>query len=181
MSKSIYVKVGTTRIVILIPLLCLVVKIPIIRFFMLFKDLMYSIISPYPKKWKYFWIPPTACPFGLRCYIIAGIVANWSEYRFYRKTKNPFLWPTYFSFFGIFNIQKIGKKSDYSSNKIWDILYTIAGNDLVADNHCFANRNNFCVDENNKLRLIDYASKGAQKVILQYGEQFSTIDGSPSR
>lgn len=43
-------------------------------------------------------------------FLFAGIMTNWNEYRFYRRTKNPFLMPSYFSLFGLFNIQRKAEK-----------------------------------------------------------------------
>jgi hypothetical protein len=122
----------------------------------------------------------TDYPFGLRGCLLAGLNANWREYCFYKRSRNPFVWPTAFSFFGIINVQRIGTKCGYTTTEVWKTLYRIAGNDLFADNHCFANSDNFCVSKDKKLRLLDYASEGSQKVVLQYGEQFAALGGSPS-
>lgn len=182
MSKLIQTKIGTLRIAVLIPLLNLVIKFPVIRFKMLGKQLGHHLKR---KSWESFrqemLDTPTNYLFGLRGCLLAGLNANWREYRFYKQTHNPFVWPTHFSFFGIINIQKIGKKCGYTTIEVWKTLYRIAGNDLFQDNHCFANSENFCVSSDDKLRLLDYSSEGSQKVVLQYGEQFSTLGGSPLR
>src|SRR4051812_33215842 len=39
-----------------------------------------------------------------------GIYCNLREYRFFRETRNPFLWPTTFSLYGIVNIQPFAEK-----------------------------------------------------------------------
>lgn len=116
---------------------------------------------------------------GLRPYMFAGMWANWNEYRFYAATRNPFVWPTIFSFFGLFNIQRIGNACGYTSHEVWNALFEQAGNDLFADNHCFDNASNFCVSKEGKLRLLDYASEGSQKVVTKYGKQLAEISGSP--
>ncbi len=176
MSKIIQLKVGTTRIAIMIPFLGIVVKIPKISFIHVTKKFLKYGFSQKTRKQFYLYM---LSPFGLRTLLAAGIVANWSEYLFYRKTKNPFVLPTYFSIFGFCNIQAIGEECDYTNTEIWLVLHEIAGNDLFGDNHCFMNSKNFCVSGGGKLRQLDYASKGSQKVILKYGQQFAALSGSP--
>lgn len=98
-----------------------------------------------------------------------GIISNWQEYRFYRQTKLPILMPTYFSFFGLFNIQKRGLILDMSYRDLWPQLYTLTNGEVFDDSHAFENPANFCL-ENGKLVMIDY-SKRARNVLIKYGEK----------
>lgn len=41
---------------------------------------------------------------ALNVEMFGGFMANWSEFIFFVKTRNKFLLPTYFSFFGLINI-----------------------------------------------------------------------------
>jgi queuine/archaeosine tRNA-ribosyltransferase len=103
---------------------------------------------------------------------------NWNEYRFWRKTRNRFLWPTQFSLFGLFNIQRLGEQVLLSNDEIRNRLETETW-DAQEDGHCFYNRDNYTVTEDGKLRLLDYGSEGSQNVVTKHGEVFANISGLP--
>ena len=98
-----------------------------------------------------------------------GIISNWQEYRFYRQTKLPILMPTYFSFFGIFNIQKRGQILDMSYGDLWHQPYNLTNGEVFDDSHAFGNHKNFCI-ESGKLVMIDYC-KNTRNVLKKYGEK----------
>lgn len=173
------VLIGTSRIVILIPFMGIAVKLPIIRVNMLL-EAIWADVSRY--KFKRSWKTITGeleYPFSLRWCLFTGIVANIEEFRFWKRTRHDFVWATQSSFFGLANIQRLGKRCGYTSKEVWIALHKIAGDDLFEDNHCFAESTNFCIGKDGKLKLLDYGSLGSQKVVLQYGSEFAKLSGSP--
>ena len=77
--------------------------------------------------------------------------------------------PTYFSFFGLFNIQKRGKLLDVNRKDLFQQLYDLTNGEVFDDSHAFANPANFCL-QNGKLVMIDY-SKKSRNVLIKYGEK----------
>lgn len=106
-------------------------------------------------------------------YQFRGIYCNLREHRFYRSSRNPFLWPTLFSFFGLINIQPFAEKQPLVSNdfKLWKFVYKITGNAGLRDGHTLSEENNFAIDVNNFLRILDYGSVAGQEVISNHGHQ----------
>ncbi len=99
--------------------------------------------------------------FGLRRSLFGGIMANWNEYLFYRETKNSFVMPTYFSLFGLINIQKRGQEITFwSYTDVWMyICHNSANkNQPFCNSHSFAEKENFCLD-GDKLKMLDYGSR----------------------
>lgn len=118
-----------------------------------------------PKTKKY------ECYSTVNIFLLAGIMANLQEWRFYRKTKNIFVMPTYFSFLGIINIQKRGSRICF-----WDdvgvrcYIHKNCQNSLqlFCDGHTLSNIDNFCLDGKN-FRMVDYGSR--------YIESFLEVNG----
>ena len=84
--------------------------------------------------------------FGLRYLLFGGIMANWNEYLFYKETNNLFVMPTYFSFFGLINIQKRGQDINFwKYDDIWRYIYQNSKNENqpFCDSHSFAGKENF--------------------------------------
>lgn len=189
-------KKGMSRIVILIPQLGIVLKIARIDFFRSLKNifkiiglisdrnyetgrskiLQWFIDRKYYFKWGFigpvdtFHVEPS-----LTYLLFRGIWANLSEFVFYvLNIGNGFLVPTYFSLFGIINIQPLQKDVCNKDDKVFGHLCRFTEfNELFKHHaHTFAERSNFCVDKEGKLRILDYASKGAQKMTKKYGKQF---------
>jgi hypothetical protein len=106
---------------------------------------------------------------------------NYKEYKFYQKTKFSFLQPTYFSLFGLVNIQLAGKSIHADHNYVYyQAMYILLNNlDLQTymkivgkfNTHNFANRN-FC-DADDNVRLVDYSNgscdKNFQTNLMIYG------------
>ncbi|HEX8993711.1 MAG TPA: hypothetical protein VF803_00475 [Candidatus Paceibacterota bacterium] len=107
------------------------------------------------------------------CFLLfGGLAANMSEFWFYLTTRSKFAWPTYFSIFGLCNIQRIGASPPYS-----DVLYILAQIGMITKNrvrdyHCFANISNFALSGDN-LYLLDYASRNSRDVLRTYGKALS--------
>ncbi len=154
---------GTTRVVVPVPSLGIVLKLPVLEirrvgrifFKNLFRGKFRYIALEFNSYWKF---------------LFSGVVANWSEYRFYRRTRHVFLQPRYFSLFGLFNIQKFGNVCQMEDVDVWTQLVTLTNKAVWADSHCFAEAHNFCL-ENRQFKMLDYASQGAQKVVLSHGDK----------
>jgi len=111
---------------------------------------------------------------GFQYNIFKGIVDNWSEYRFFKKTNIKILLPCVFSFFGIFNLcyfasplNEENEKKDFAY-----FFYQIMGNDFYFDSHHFSNVNNFGIYQG-KICILDYGDKATQKLLLEYGDEIS--------
>jgi len=103
---------------------------------------------------------------SLRQWIFRGIVENWQEFWFYQKTRNLFCVPTYFSFLGLFNIQKLGSEPKININDLHYQFVIFTNNE--ARGHHYDNNGNFSY-QNRKLQILDYGSPKVQKVIIEFG------------
>lgn len=105
-------------------------------------------------------------------YLLGGIMANYYERKFYKQTKNPFVMPTYFSFFGLFNVQKRGEEVNFwESDSLWGYVCTNSQNidQPFCDNHTLCEPKNFCID-NGKLKLVDYGNRQIAEFLRINGE-----------
>jgi len=106
--------------------------------------------------------------------LFGGIMANYQEWRFYRKTKNIFVMPTYFSLFWLLNIQKKGKEIDFwNGTQIYHYMYNNSQNHYqpFCDMHVLTEKENFCLD-NGHLRIVDYGSRRIGPFLEINGEKF---------
>lgn len=104
--------------------------------------------------------------------LFAGIMANLHEWKFYRKTKNPFTMPTYFSFFGLFNIQKRGETVNFCERDELRsyVCQNIEEEDqLFCDEHTLSSVDNYCLD-NEHLKLVDYGNRQVAEFLIINGE-----------
>jgi len=163
------IRKGKDRIVFVFPLLRIAVKFPIIHFFIAVKP--FFRCDTKGKKWEYLkkyltW--PLEAYGGFRGLLFRGISANWNEFWFYWKTRNSFLQPTYFSLFGLLNIQRCDEPCQLQEVDLWCQLYELTSGKVFGDSHHFANPRNFCFCDR-KLRMLDYGSGRSHGVITQYG------------
>ena len=161
---------GTTRMVIVYK--SIAIKIPRIRIIKILRDLR-SIIrrKHYDRLRNYFSYPVyvKSLP-GFKNNAFNGIVSNWNEFLFWRKTKNKFCEPTYFSLIGLINVQRASPSIDeYSKDEFWYKLRNTEGYDF-ADRHHFSNPKNFAI-RNGRLLIRDYAYGETQEVVLEFGEK----------
>ena len=104
--------------------------------------------------------------------LLSGIMANYQERKFYKKTKNIFVMPTSFSFLGIFNIQKRGEKISFWKDKdIWFYLCSNSKNrnQPLCDSHTLSEIDNFCLYEGH-LKIVDYGSRRLEPFLKINGE-----------
>ncbi len=109
-----------------------------------------------------------------------AIFANWHEYTFYKRTRNPFLHPTLFSLLGIINVQPLAVPLSRDAGKhIYEALWALTTRDrtrklLSLDVHHFFHGENFCTDQG-MLRILDYSSKATQLVIRDLGDRLLNV------
>jgi len=111
--------------------------------------------------------------YSLWYYLLAGILANINERRFYKKTKNPFVMPTYFSFLGFVNIQKRGRKIEFwDDGDVFSFLCQNSANrnQPHIDGHTLAEIKNFVVDDDSHLKLVDYGNRQVCPFLEMNGE-----------
>lgn len=160
---------GKDRIVILLPYLGVAIKLPIVR---IATTVRVALRNAAANKWailRLYWSAPIDEFFGFRKLIFGGIAANWIEYHFYRETHHPFLMPTYYSLFGILNVQHLGEPLRVDAHDLLTQLDTITNRQVLRDVHHFMNPKNFCFS-NGRLRMFDYGSKKCCAVIASHGK-----------
>ncbi len=107
-------------------------------------------------------------------FLTFGIKPNIQEYKFYKKTKNIFAIPTYFSLFGLINIQKRGQEINFWDSKdVWDYINLNSQNEHQpwCDHHTLSEIANFCINENNQLQIVDYGNKALEPFLILNGEK----------
>lgn len=172
-GEEITVKIckGYTRIVVVLPSIRIAVKLPRFYIWNAIRTMFWLVFKH--RRWRRIWQFTFCHPemWGtIPHFLLGGIHANWLEFVFYVKTRNPFLQPTYFSFFGLLNIQKAGKECTLELVDVWCNLQEITNMGCFPDGHAFANPANFSL-EDGKLRMFDYGSVGTCEVISKYGDK----------
>ena len=78
---------------------------------------------------------------------------------------------TYFSLFGLVNIQRSGQEVEMNSDEFMhQINHITDGEATTIDVHTFKGPYNFC-SENGRLKIVDYGSRETQQVIEKWGEK----------
>ena len=149
-----------------------VVKIPRIFFKKSIKIFYRAVEGGYIFK-KFAWKPDIKTSFSW--FLLSGILDNWREFYFYFKTRPGFVIPTYFSFFGLLNIQKTGNILVLNDNAeeymaFFGQLNVITEGAVFNATHTFANPENFS-RENGKLLMVDYGDIRVQSVLTDYGDK----------
>ena len=111
-------------------------------------------------------------------YLFQGLFDNLSEFVFYLSHfNNEFLVPTYFSLFGLVNIQPLQKNVCDIDKDVWYHLIKNSSQKEIWDSskHTFSTASNFSIDKNGKLKVMDYASAGVQKMTKKYGKKFHSV------
>jgi len=162
------IRKGEKRIVFIFPKMHFAVKLPIIHLFLAIK-FGYAKTGRWNHLKKYLGYPMEAMG-GFKWFLFRGLSSNWNEICFYLKTRNLFLQPTYFSFFGLLNIQRCDDPCELKSHDLWAQLRELTEGRVSEDEHHFDNPDNFCFRDK-KLRMIDYGSKRSHGVLLKYSEK----------
>lgn len=109
----------------------------------------------------------TENPYGIKGWLFGAILMNWREYLFYQNTRNQFLVPTAFSFYGLLNIQKYGALCQMDGQSFWGQMYQITNGDAIDDGHHFSEPRNFAFD--GTLRIFDYGNESTQVIVRNHG------------
>jgi len=108
-----------------------------------------------------------------RYYLFAGLLANYYEWAIWKLTKHSFLIPTYFSLFGIVNVQKYAPVLTTCKKGLYGILGDILQDERLAvdcDRHTLFVQDNYCVSKH-KLKLCDYGNENLFEFIIKYGKK----------
>lgn len=147
----------------------IVVKFPAIYFQLAFKEMMENL-----KRGTLLWHirEYNYEQYGtVHQYLFNGIISNWLEFVFYQKNKHyQLLAPTYFSFFGMINIQKYYEPIVIDYTDLWCQLVELVGGIVWEDSHAFSNPENFGTIRG-KLKILDYGSRGTHKVLKEYAQE----------
>jgi hypothetical protein len=170
-------KKGRYRFVFVFPQLGIAVKLPAIRLFKAIGTLIGHVIHLRFRRLLWNMARPIGHGFeGCQDELFGGVWTNWNEFWFYQQTRNEFLQPTYFSLFGLFNIQKAGRPCDLDDDDLWFQIKEIVGDDVYDDAHHFRNSSNFCSD-NGKIKMLDYGNKKTHRIIAEHGKKiFESFD-----
>ncbi len=106
-----------------------------------------------------------------------GIMANINEMRFcWGNIRNPFMIPTYFSFFGLMNIQPLIVPIPELGCKLHEkfIMIIDQHTEMFEDNHAWEDRN-FTIRKDGTVAVYDYGSSRAFPMVKKYGRQFSRV------
>ncbi len=163
---------GSTRYVLSLPRIGLVIKFPVIRVSTAWKALRVILRSKNRDVFEHLRLEMFEWTYEMygtiKRFLFLGIAENWHEYAFSRNTKNMPIKTTFFSLFGLCNIQQYGKPLEIPGNP-WHLwwkrcIHVFGSNTVIKDGHHFENPKNFC-REGDMLIYLDYGSKKTQKVM----------------
>jgi len=168
-----YLVKGKTRIVIVLVEWGIVIKLARIRLWPVLRHIKRILRHPSDTleyirierrtKWWY-WSSSIKQP------LLAGLMENWCEFRFYRKTRLKILQPTFFSV-GLFNIQKYAEPLDPNTEGFWvQLIRIVSWSRIGFDHHHFSNPANFAIVEN-KLVALDYGNPRTTKILFRCGDK----------
>lgn len=163
------IKKGTWRIAILIPKLNIAIKLPRIylktAYKMALSRIKYKGFSRL--MWKEIFEFGVYSPETILARLFKGIAENFGEFVFYLSTRHVFLLPTYFSVFGLINVQKLAIEPKINDR---DLLYQMATLTYdKANGHHYRNPANFSY-QNGKLQILDYGDPRVQRVVKEFGK-----------
>lgn len=119
--------------------------------------------------------------------LFSPIKKNWSEFMFYQKTRHKFCAKTYFSLFGLFNIQErviylngSDVKTPYVFPRIKEYHYILkgifSGREKEVESHTFFNPNNFGFSKRRyEFVCLDYEDSQVQSNILEFGDRLQEV------
>lgn len=110
-----------------------------------------------------------------------GIRSNWLEFYYFLITRNHFLTPTYFSFFGLINVQKKVVKikmsrgqQSYPFNQLFPLINGYYRNAPISTIVPFCHhmlKESYSWDDEGYLVMFDYGNKSVFPFILEKGEE----------
>lgn len=181
---------GDDRIVLVIPGLGIVIKVPNFRTSthnvrhcagMLWMNRREVVRYPWGCRRFIWYVIEAIGKFLLAC--VRGVVANWCEWAYFLSAdpmRCALLAPTHVSIFGLLNIQSYRKPSD---DRGFGIEYALrfACDDMdpmefkkYDDNHHFQNQSNFHVPDDRTIVFLDYGSRKVQRLLNDFGPKIAT-------
>lgn len=106
---------------------------------------------------------------NIRYSVLNGTFQNWKEYRLWRRVRSPFLEPTYFSLFGLVNIQRYGNELDIEKRAFRSQIHNLTEGTAEGNSHEFFRPSNYSFRDGT-IRMFDYGGGSVEKVIVLYGE-----------
>jgi hypothetical protein len=167
---------GSTRIVWVFPRLGFALKFPRIMVRQ-FCENIYFFRNHISMLWMYLSVPSVRATTSAYYHLLVGLVTNWNEFIYFLKHhKNTFLFPTYFSFFGLINITPLGKEinEDVSRGTLFRVLSQKTQGDACKDPHHFSAKQNFCIYRGN-IRIRDYGGRETQKILLGHFPKLNAL------
>lgn len=122
--------------------------------------------------WSFFFSGTEETTGSPRRLLAKGLRDNWEEFWFYWRFRHSVLQPTYFSLFGLVNIQKWGEildEEEFEQKRIWGQMLDLTNKETRSDGHHFTNPANFCL-ENQHLRMVDYGSPATRKILRKWAD-----------
>lgn len=119
---------------------------------------------------------------GCRNLWTKGLRDNWKEFVFFIKYRKPFLQPTFFSLFGLVNIQKYGQiisRKKAREIKLHHQFWVLTEREFLDDSHHFVNSANFCISEDGHLRIVDYGSPATRTILLKWADKLEDVSLDP--
>lgn len=174
------IKRGTSRLVICLPKLGLVIKLPLAKPIVFVRQVISATRlgwkSKDMKKWLKWaaWLGEGTDTVGnIRYTLLNGSYQNWQEYRLWRRTRSSFLEPTFFSLLGLVNVQKYGEQlKGISDGALWSQLLELSDKAVWSNGHHFANPENFSFRDG-MIRMLDYGGRGIEEVVIQHGDNIA--------
>jgi len=154
------IKRGKNRLVLTLPFLGLVLKLA-------WSNFRYYRIGEKAKCESILHYPLSEVWWAIRISVILwleGVIVNWHERVYYKKTKHPILQPTHFSFFGIFNIQTFGRPLVMHPDIFSKEISRIIGSYVMQDKHHFVFPHHFSRD-GERLQMNDYGGIRTRAVL----------------
>lgn len=165
------IRKGSTRVVWVFPRLCFAIKFPLIHLKRLLRE--YYMRDP-AELLQWFQDYSVECMLTPKWYLFKGLRDNWMEFVFFvRHWRTPFLFPTYFSFFGLFNITPFGEEVP-EDDKYWSRMLDVTDEDVLNDNHHFSEDRNFCFYKG-RWRMRDYGSRVTRELIVRHLKAFNLL------
>lgn len=165
-------KRGKDRFVLVFPSIGIVIKLPVIRINRVIDRVRSNIKrKDWKRLWSDFlkWNPENH--YAISGMLLRGVMANQREGFLWKRTRNSFLQPTIFSFFGLVNIQKYAVPyPDDGGTSFWIQIRKITHEDVYCNPHQFSEPKNFCLVDG-RLRILDYGGQGSTWIVVKHGRK----------
>lgn len=172
-----FIKRGTSRLVVCLPEWGLVIKLPRPRPLSFIRNTAHAVRRAYRCR-QMRWIEwslrldhnnDNDLMGNIRYTLLNGIWHNWQEWRLWGGTRSRFLEPTYFSLLGLVNIQRYGEDLRVSDIGLWAQMVEFSEGAVWSNAHHFGDPSNFSY-RGGIVRMRDYGGRGVAEVVKKYGE-----------